>query len=71
VCIQCRLSAWARGAVARGTTSIGAPCLSMYVVYCMFSFLEGLNTDFVGNTNTIYICLILYTFTVLFLIVVV
>ena len=25
-----------------------------------------LNTDFVGNTNTIYICLILYTFTVFF-----
>jgi hypothetical protein len=28
-------------------------CFSMYGVYCMF--LSGLNTDFVGNTNTIYI----------------
>jgi hypothetical protein len=35
--------------------TVGAPCLSMYVVYCMFSYLEGLSTDFVGNTNTIYI----------------
>jgi hypothetical protein len=46
VCIQYHLSAWARWAVAREPTSIGAPCLSMYV-FLMFKT--------VGNTNTIYI----------------
>jgi hypothetical protein len=45
----------------------GAPCLSMYDgVYRMFFFL-GLNTEIVGNTDTINICLILSTFTLLFL----
>ena len=48
MCILCRLSAWARRAVALGPTSIGAPCLSMHDLYCMFFCL---NTDFVGNTK--------------------
>jgi hypothetical protein len=47
----------------------GDPCLSMHVVYGMF--FESLNTEFGGRINTINICLILSTFTFLFLSVVV
>ena len=64
MCIQYRLDAWARGAeLCPGAHEHRAPCLSMYVVYCMF--FEGLNTDFVGNTNTIYMFNLIYIYSVI------
>jgi len=36
------------------------PCLSMYVVFGMF--FSCLNTDFLGSTNTMNICLMLSTY---------
>ena len=63
--IQCHLNTWPRWAVFQGPHEHKGPML--FYVCCVQHVFLMLNTDFVGSTNTINICLILSTFTVLFL----
>ena len=59
---KCGLKAWVRWTLPGGHTSIGT-----YANLCMY--FQCLNTDFVGNANTMNIWLILSTITVLFVVV--
>ena len=57
--MQCRLNAWARWAFASRPHEHRSPML--ICVCCVWHVIKCLNTEFIGSTNTINICLILST----------